>query len=74
VIEDRELPRIDGLDMRCMLLGETEGQPSWLSRILALRDDKAVGPFRLGYLEAIFRAADARASALYRPSSAGETN
>ncbi len=36
------------------------GQPSWLERMLNLRD--LLGPFRLAYLEAILRAADARAS------------
>ncbi|MDB6175099.1 MAG: cas3 [Chthoniobacteraceae bacterium] len=63
VIEGRELPRIDALDLRCMLLGGTEGRPSWLSRVLALRNNKEIGPFRLAWLEAIFRAADVRASA-----------
>jgi CRISPR-associated endonuclease/helicase Cas3 len=36
------------------------GQPSWTERMLVLRDK--LGPFRLAYLEAILRAADARAS------------
>lgn len=35
---------------------------SWLSRSLALRDSSHLGPFRLAYLEALLRAADARAS------------
>jgi len=62
VIEGRELPRIAELDLRCMLLGETEGRPSWLSRVLAVRNNKEIGPFRLAWFEAIFRASDARAS------------
>ncbi len=63
VIEGRELPYIGALDLRCMMLGETDGRPSWLSRVLAVRNHKEIGPFQLAYLEAIFRAADARASA-----------
>ena len=35
-------------------------RPSWLARSLALRD--ALGPFRLAFLEAVFRAADMVAS------------
>lgn len=36
------------------------GQPSWIERVLRLRDE--LGPFRLAYLEAALRAADERAS------------
>jgi CRISPR-associated endonuclease/helicase Cas3 len=36
------------------------GRPSWAERMIGQRD--ALGPFRLAYLEAILRAADARAS------------
>lgn len=36
------------------------GQPSWLERMLRLRD--SLGPFRLAFLEAVLRAADMRAS------------
>jgi CRISPR-associated endonuclease/helicase Cas3 len=39
----------------------SSGQPSWLERMLALRD--RLGPFRLAWLETLLRAADARASA-----------
>ncbi len=39
---------------------QDRGQPSWLARTLALRD--ALGPFRLAFLEAVFRAADMTAS------------
>ncbi|QOJ00743.1 MAG: CRISPR-associated endonuclease Cas3'' [Phycisphaeraceae bacterium] len=45
-----------------------EGQPSWAERVLRLRD--RFGPFRLAYLEALLRAADARASAA--ASNAGQ--
>lgn len=38
-----------------------DGAPSWGERTLRLRD--TLGPFVLGYLEALLRAADARASA-----------
>ncbi len=48
------------LDLSFMQMGEGEYGPSWLARTLGLRD--RLGPFRLAYLEAIFRAADARAS------------
>jgi CRISPR-associated endonuclease/helicase Cas3 len=37
------------------------GQPSWLDRMVQLRD--GLGPFRLAFLEALLRAADMRASA-----------
>jgi len=36
--------------------------PSWLNRVLKLRDDPIIGIFRLGYMESIVRAADRRAS------------
>jgi CRISPR-associated endonuclease/helicase Cas3 len=54
------------LSLETMEMGicETEpfvGQPSWMERVLRLRD--RLGPFRLAYLEAVLRAADARASA-----------
>ncbi|NGO38547.1 CRISPR-associated helicase Cas3' [Limisphaera ngatamarikiensis] len=39
----------------------SSGHPSWLERMLALRD--RLGPFRLAWLETLLRAADARASA-----------
>lgn len=38
------------------------GQPSWLERMLALRDSKDLGIFRLAYLECLIRAADVQAS------------
>jgi CRISPR-associated endonuclease/helicase Cas3 len=50
------------LNLQPMELGRgDDGQPSWLERMLKLRD--GLGPFRLAYLEAIIRAADRRASA-----------
>lgn len=51
------------LDLSLMELGEGTGGPSWLARMLALRDDAAIGPFRLAYLETMLRVADWRASA-----------
>jgi CRISPR-associated endonuclease/helicase Cas3 len=52
------------LDPSLMELGEREvSGPSWLARTLALRDDAALGPFRLGLLEALLRVADWRGSA-----------
>ncbi len=50
------------LDLEPMLLGASSaGEPSWMQRMLALRDE--IGVFRLAYLEALIVAADCRASA-----------
>lgn len=49
------------LDLSLMQMGEGRLGPSWLARMIALRD--AHGPFALAYLEALLRAADMRASA-----------
>lgn len=46
------------LDLSCMQLGPE----SWLERMLALRDDQSLGPFRLAFLESMVRIADWRAS------------
>jgi CRISPR-associated endonuclease/helicase Cas3 len=48
------------LDLSFMRMGEGEHGPSWLARMIALRD--RLGPFRLAYLETLLRAADGRAS------------
>jgi CRISPR-associated endonuclease/helicase Cas3 len=48
------------LDLRLMQMGEGEHGPSWLARMIGLRD--RLGPFRLAYLETLLRAADIRAS------------
>ena len=49
------------LDLTPMLLGAAaEGAPSWLERMIALRDE--LGVFRLAFLECLIRAADVRAS------------
>jgi CRISPR-associated endonuclease/helicase Cas3 len=48
------------LSLSPMRLGRQAGHPSWVERVLALRD--RWGPFRLAYLEAIVRAADVRAT------------
>lgn len=48
------------LQLTCLELG---GEDSWSAAALALRDDPALGPFRLGMLEAIVRIADWRGSA-----------
>jgi len=44
-------------------------QPSWVERMIRLRDAPEMGPFRLAYLEALLRAADWRASAGAKTSS-----
>jgi CRISPR-associated endonuclease/helicase Cas3 len=48
------------LDLDLMELGSTR---SWSNDALSLRDDPQLGPFRLGFLEALLRMADWRASA-----------
>ena len=53
-------------------LGLSNQGDSWLARTLALRDSLKVGPFRLAYLEALLRVADARASA--RPQQGGDSD
>jgi len=50
------------LDLSLMEFGDGPSGPSWLSRMLALRDDAELGPFRLAFLEALLRASDWRAS------------
>lgn len=52
------------LDLGLMQMGEREKGPSWLARMIAVRD--RLGPFRLAYLESLLRAADMRASASER--------
>jgi CRISPR-associated endonuclease/helicase Cas3 len=49
------------LDLEPMLLGSAGDTPSWLDRMIRLRDE--VGVFRLAYLECLIRAADMQASA-----------
>ncbi len=54
-------PQPVALSLEPMEMGlSPSGQPSWLARMLALRD--RFGPFRLAWLETVLRVADARAS------------
>lgn len=46
--------------------------PSWMARVLALRDAPDLGPFRLAFLEGLVKCADERAS--QRASRAGGTS
>lgn len=56
------------LDMSCMELGYGKNEePSWVERCVGLLDE--YGPFRLSYLEALVRCADARASEAERLAS-----
>jgi CRISPR-associated endonuclease/helicase Cas3 len=50
------------LDLSYMELGEGSRGPSWLARMLALRDDPNIGIFRLAFLETLLRVADWRGS------------
>jgi CRISPR-associated endonuclease/helicase Cas3 len=68
---DLFLPSVTlGLSMMEMGIGE-DGTPSWQDRVLGLRDSGNLGPLRLSYLEALLRAADARASEI--PGEEGTT-
>ena len=64
-VDGLTLPRFQ-LDLGYMQMGEDDRPdgrgPSWLARTLALRDDPALGPFRLAFLETLLRVADWRAS------------
>lgn len=63
---DVKAPRMT-IDLSPMELGGgVPGGPSWLELTLALRDSPEFGPFRLAFLEALVRAADARASIAHR--------
>jgi CRISPR-associated endonuclease/helicase Cas3 len=46
------------LSLELMELGEHDGRPSWMARMLRLRDE--LGVFRLAYFEALIRIADVR--------------
>ena len=61
--DELEVPATE-LDLSLMQLGESETWGgSWLARTIALRDDPALGPFKLSFLETLLRAADQCASA-----------
>lgn len=52
------------MDLSVIQLGSgADGSASWSRRMLSLRDRDDLGPFRLGFLEAVVRIADWRASA-----------
>lgn len=58
-----DLPRVT-LSLEQVQLGRSaDGVPSWSERALVLRDRRDLGPLRLGFLEAVVRLADWRASA-----------
>ena len=53
---------ITQIDLSYMDLGDGSRGPSWLARMLALRDRDDLGIFRLAYMEALVKSADERAS------------
>ncbi len=55
-------PAVEKIDLSPMLLGRVGVHPSWIERMLGLRDHRDFGPLKLAYLEAVLRAADIRAS------------
>ncbi|WP_373649405.1 CRISPR-associated endonuclease Cas3'' [Schlesneria sp. DSM 10557] len=67
VTGDGQVLPATSLDLSLMELGESESGPSWLARVLKLRDDQSLGPFKLCYLETLLRVAD------WRGSKTGET-
>lgn len=60
--EHGEIPA-SAMDLSIMEMGERDGRPSWSARALQLRDRADLGPFRLGFLEAVVRLSDWAASA-----------
>ena len=58
---DQKLPETV-MDLSYMELGEGPHGSSWLARMLSLRDNPDLGPFRLAFFEGLIRAADWRAS------------
>jgi CRISPR-associated endonuclease/helicase Cas3 len=62
VYHDGEIPA-SVLNLGVMMLGERDGVASWSDRALRLRDRGDIGPFRLGFAEALVRIADWQASA-----------
>ena len=78
ILDGEVLPAVPGytdaetpLNLGLMKIGaDEEGNPSWLARMIAVRDER--GPFGLALLEALLRAADMRASAAEASGLAGE--
>lgn len=50
------------LNLELMELGNSATGSSWLARVINLRDDQELGPFRLCFLEMLLRVADWRGS------------
>ena len=50
------------IDLSPFRIGASGAEPTWVERVADLRDDPAIGPFRLGFLELLVRLADWRAS------------
>jgi CRISPR-associated endonuclease/helicase Cas3 len=67
IVDGERLPAVEtpvgALAATTLDLDLLDEPPSWTARTCALRDDPALGPLRLAFLEAIVRIADWRASA-----------
>ncbi|MFR9724012.1 DEAD/DEAH box helicase [Streptomyces sp. MS19] len=67
--DGRTVPELT-LDTSVLFLGGGTGG-SWVQRVTTLRDRQDAGPFRVGWLEALVRMADWRASRRYRDEPLG---
>ncbi len=67
-VDDDERSPAFNVDLALFDVGSANGSATWADRVLAMRDDAKLGPFRLTFLESLVRVADWRASELRRAS------